>query len=74
MAAMDQAIPIPEHNPNILENISFRKNKEKKQFLPRNTLTALEPVTLPTEASAQSSSMAATLEAKVSRGRSLLEI
>ena len=34
--------------------------------LPRKTLTALEPVTFPTEASAVSSSMAAVLEAKVS--------
>ena len=41
--------------------------------LPRNTLTAFEPVTLPTEASAQSSSIAATLEAKVSKGRMSLE-
>jgi len=34
--------------------------------IPRKTLTALEPVTLPTEASAVSSSIAAVLEAKVS--------
>lgn len=37
------------------------------EFIPRKTLTALEPVTLPTEASAVSSSMAAVFEAKVSR-------
>ncbi len=36
--------------------------------MPRKTLTALEPVTLPTELSAVSSPMAATLEANVSRG------
>ena len=36
--------------------------------IPRKTLTALEPVTLPTELSAVSSSIAAVLEAKVSRG------
>lgn len=43
--------------------------------MPRNTLTALEPVTLPTELSAVSSPMAATFEAKVSareRGKSVL--
>merc|ERR1712203_480416 len=34
--------------------------------IPRKTLTALEPVTLPTEASAVSSSIAAVLEAEVS--------
>ena len=34
--------------------------------MPRKTLTAFEPVTLPTEASAVSSWMAATLLAKVS--------
>ena len=34
--------------------------------IPRKTLTALEPVTLPTELSAVSSSIAAVLEAKVS--------
>ena len=34
--------------------------------IPRNTLTALEPVTLPTEASAYGSPQAATLLAKVS--------
>ena len=39
----------------------------KKDNLPRKTLTALEPVTLPTEASAVSSSIAAVLEAKVSK-------
>ena len=37
--------------------------------IPRNTLTALEPVTLPTELSAVSSSIAAVLEAKVSAGK-----
>ena len=36
--------------------------------IPRNTLTALEPVTFPTELSAVSSSIAEVLEAKVSRG------
>ena len=35
--------------------------------MPRKTLTALDPVTLPTELSAVSSSIAAVLEAKVSR-------
>ena len=34
--------------------------------IPKNTFTAFEPVTLPTEASAVSSSMAAVLLAKVS--------
>ena len=34
--------------------------------IPRKTLTAFEPVTLPTELSAVSSSIAAVLEAKVS--------
>ena len=34
--------------------------------IPRKTLTALEPVTLPTELSAVLSSIAAVLEAKVS--------
>ena len=35
--------------------------------IPRKTLTALEPVTFPTELSAVSSSIAAVLEAKVSK-------
>ena len=35
--------------------------------IPRKTLTALEPVTLPTEASAVSSSIAAVFEANVSK-------
>ena len=35
--------------------------------LPRNTLTALDPVTFPTEASAVSSSIAAVFEANVSK-------
>jgi len=42
--------------------------------IPRKTLTALEPVTLPTEASAVSSSIAAVFEANVSRGRSMLRV
>ena len=37
--------------------------------IPKNTFTAFEPVTLPTEASAVSSSIAATLLAKVSMRR-----
>ena len=40
--------------------------------IPRNTLTALEPVTFPTELSAVSSSIAEVLEAKVS-SREILE-
>ena len=40
--------------------------------MPRKTLTALEPVTLPTLASAVSSSMAAVLEAKVSETRKII--
>ena len=40
--------------------------------IPRKTLTALEPVTFPTEASAVSSPMAAVLEAKVSKTPLLL--
>jgi len=42
--------------------------------IPRNTFTALEPVTLPTEASAVSSSIAAVFEANVSEGEYLLEV
>jgi hypothetical protein len=52
----------------------YKKAKNYTIIIPRKTLTALEPVTLPTEASAVSSSMAATLEAKVSKQRFLLEI
>ena len=42
--------------------------------IPRKTLTALEPVTLPTELSAVSSSIAAVLEAKVSERNDSLKI
>ncbi len=40
--------------------------RDQAMPIPRKTLTALEPVTLPTELSAVSSWMAATLEANVS--------
>ena len=42
--------------------------------IPRKTLTALEPVTLPTELSAVSSSIAEVLEAKVSSGEREIRI
>ena len=63
---------------NHLKQLVFKQERRREkdmremiyisyEFIPRKTLTALEPVTLPTEASAVSSSMAAVFEAKVSR-------